>query len=109
MDVPLMDAISAAAMASISDVASDPDEAARGAYALAWAQGRLSRADLARSLVAGHVAHGSCHRLSLGLVILDEEWGRLARHDGALAALESITGQSVMPSHSAGKDLSAGA
>lgn len=104
MHVPLMDAISAAAMPTISEVAvADPEEARRGAYALAWAQGRLSHSDVARSLITGYAAVGQCDRLSLGLMVLEEEWSRCAPPDGAVASLETMVGQA-----DSGRDASGG-
>merc|ERR1711881_835747 len=49
---------------SANDAGLDVEEVSRGAYALAWAQGRLSLGDHARILVAGHMANGRCNRLS---------------------------------------------
>merc|ERR1711964_101170 len=95
MDAPLMPAISAAAIPTINDASLDAEEVSRGAYALAWAQGRMSLSDHARILVAGHAAQGRCNRLSFGLIILDEEWRRRGDHDGALAALEALAGKSM--------------
>lgn len=96
-DIPLLSAISAAAIATIHEIGCDAEEVSRGAYALAWAQGRLSLGDQARALVAGHAAQGRCNRLSLGLIIVDEEWSRVAPPGGAITALEALTGQSMSP------------
>merc|ERR1711988_1708191 len=95
MDTPLLYAISSAALPSINDTSLDVEEVSRGAYALAWAQGRMSLGDHARLLVAGHAAQGRCNRLSFGLIILDEEWRRIVDPRGALAALEALAGQSM--------------
>mmetsp|Transcript_40744 Transcript_40744/g.107659 ORF Transcript_40744/g.107659 Transcript_40744/m.107659 type:complete len:247 (+) Transcript_40744:412-1152(+) len=110
-DQPLMEEISARAIATLAEheaaapspkvddprIASAPDlsldEVTRGGYALVWAQGRLSLQDLALSTVASHMAHGACHGLTLGLVIADEEWSRRAPREGALAALEAMSGR----------------
>merc|ERR1712060_157618 len=94
-DIPLRDAISAAAIANIGDI--DSEEAARGSYALAWAQGRVSLPDLARTLVASQAASGMCNRLAVGLVIVEEEWQRNAPYDGALSMLETLAGRSMKP------------
>lgn len=98
-DVPLCQSISAAALPKLGDfsVPDDSEEADRSSYALAWAQGRLSCLDLARELIGVHASCGRCHRLSLGLLILDEEWSRDTPPGGALAALEAITGRSMGP------------
>merc|ERR1711865_160790 len=94
---PLIDAISAVAIPSLNDLDMDTEEASRGAYAVAWAQGRLSLNDHARIIVHGHAMQGRINRLALGLIILDEEWGRSTEGGGALEALENLTGQSMAP------------
>lgn len=94
-DMPLLDAIQVGQLVRVGDVVDNSDEANRGAYALAWAEGRLSRADLAATLIDEHMAHGMFHSLSLGLAILDEEWCRRAPCGSALATLEAVTGRST--------------
>jgi len=91
MNDPLMQAISEAAIRTVHNPCSDLEEASRGAYALAWAQGRLALDDHARTLIASHAAQGRCHSLALGLTILDEEWSRCVDGNGALSALEALT------------------
>jgi len=87
---PLIEAISTLAFSSIDGPIADAEEAARGGYALAWAQDRHGRQDLARSLVSLFAVGRRCHSLAWGLIILDEEWRKDAPPDGALAALEAM-------------------
>lgn len=110
---PLIEAISEAAFVrDFADVTgaggvNDDDEATHGTFALVWAQGRLSCADLGRQLVAERLAAGRCDRLSFGLLVRDEEWSKCVPHDvhypaaagGALATLEAVTGRAVSGRH----------
>mmetsp|Transcript_15104 Transcript_15104/g.31460 ORF Transcript_15104/g.31460 Transcript_15104/m.31460 type:complete len:80 (+) Transcript_15104:1031-1270(+) len=66
------------------------EEAARGGYAMAWAQDRHGRPDLTRSLVLRFVAGERCHSLAWGLVIQDEEWRHHAPRNGAAATLQAM-------------------
>eukprot|EP00439_Symbiodinium_sp_Y106_P080051 s3300_g18.t2 len=73
---------------SAADMQMSQEEAARGGYAMAWAQDRHGRPDLTRSLVLRFVAGERCHSLAWGLVIQDEEWRHHAPRNGAAATLQ---------------------
>ncbi|CAE7248439.1 pikD [Symbiodinium necroappetens] len=75
---------------SAADMQMSQEEAARGGYAMAWAQDRHGRPDLTRSLVLRFVAGERCHSLAWGLVIQDEEWRHHAPRNGAAATLEAM-------------------
>merc|ERR1711920_251873 len=98
---PLIEAISSAAIAILSESsaisAGSLEEAERGSYAIAWAQGRLAHADQIYKLFDMHAARGRGHPLTLGLMILEEEWSRCAPQGGASSVLEGFSGRSTGP------------